>query len=177
MSALSDLLPISPGGGSGPVTVNTLSELQTATDGQKVFDLKQISFRPGYDDLVVVVNGVTQAMNSGVYAENSSSRITMVERVNSNDQMDFSIIRAEEETTSFRYFSELQTATDGQTSFDLLQIKYRFGYQDLAIIINGVTQARSPTVYTETSGGIRVILLEGLNGGDQVCFVIVRVAS
>ena len=176
MSALSDLLPRLPGSGGGPVTVNTLSELQTATDGQKVFDLKQISYRPGYDDLVVTVNGVTQAMNSEVYTENSSTRVTMLEQLNANDQMDFSIIRAEEETSSFRYFSEIQTATAGQTEFDLLQIKYRFGYQDLTIMINGVTQNRSANVYTETSGGTRVILLEGLNSEDQVSFVIVRVA-
>ena len=175
MSILSDLLPTLPGsGGSGPVTVNTLSEIQSAIEGQTVFDLDQVNYRPGYDDLVLHINGITQAMDAGVYTENSSQRVTLKAPLDQADEISFSIIRAEEENASFRTYSEQQTATAGQTDFELLQIKYRFGYQDLTVVINGVTQARSANRYTETSSGTRVILVSGLDVGDEVCFVIVR---
>ena len=175
MSILSDLLPSLPGSGdSGPVTVNTLSEIQSATKGQTVFELNQVSYRPGYDDLVLHINGVTQTMNDGVYTENSNQQVTLKAPLDQADEISFSVIRAEEENASFRYYSEQQTATDGQTEFELLQIKYRFGYQDLTVVINGITQARSANRYTETSNGTRVILASGLDVGDEVCFVIVR---
>ena len=175
MSMLSDLLPTLPGsGGTGPVTVNTLSEIQSASEGQTVFDLDQVNYRPGYDDLLLHINGITQAMNSSVYTETSSQRVTLKAPLNRQDQISFSILRAEEENASFRYYTERQTATAGQKAFELLQIKYRFGYQDLTVIINGVTQARSANNYTETSSGTRLILASGLNAGDEVCFVIVR---
>lgn len=175
MSILSDLLPALPGnGGSGPVTVNTLSEIQSASDGQTVFDLDQVSYRPGYEDLVLHINGITQAMNAEGYTENSSQRVTLTAPLDQADEISFSIIRAEEENASFRTYSEQQTATAGQTDFELLQIKYRFGYQDLTVVINGITQARSANRYTETSSGTQVILASGLDAGDEVCFVIVR---
>ena len=175
MSILSNLLPSLPNSGSsGPVTVNTLSEIQSAIEGQTVFDLDQVNYRPGYDDLVLHINGITQAMDAGVYTENSSQRVTLKAPLDQADEISFSIIRAEEENASFRTYSEQQTATAGQTDFELLQIKYRFGYQDLTVVINGVTQARSANRYTETSSGTRVILVSGLDAGDEVCFVIVR---
>ena len=175
MSALSDLLPTLPGSNSsGPVIVNTLSEIQSATQGQTVFDLAQVSYRPGYDDLVLHINGVTQAMNSSVYIENSSQRVTLKAPLNQQDQVYFSVIRAEEGNASFHYYSEKQLANQNQTEFELLSIKYRLGYQDLTVIINGITQTRSANNYTETSTGTRIILASGLNAGDEINFVILR---
>lgn len=174
MSALSDLLPIKPGGGDAIPTINTISETQTAREGQTVFDLKSISFRTGYDDLKVDINGVAQESGGESYTENLPTRITTASGLRNGDKIVFHIIRAVGSKESVRHYSESQTASDGQTVFNLKTIYYRIGYQDLTVDINGVTQDRSPTVYSEISKGDSVTLLTPVNAGDRLCFSILR---
>lgn len=97
MSALSDLLPALPGSNDGlPVVINTLSEIQSANQGQTVFDLSQVNYRQGYQDLTVVINGITQARSANRYTENSGSRVTLASGLNSGDEVSFIVLRMAE---------------------------------------------------------------------------------
>ena len=97
MSALSDLLPALPGSDDGlPVVINTLSEIQSASQGQTVFDLSQVNYRQGYQDLTVVINGITQARSASRYTENSDSRVTLASGLNSGDEVSFIVLRMAE---------------------------------------------------------------------------------
>ena len=174
MSLLSELLPITGGGDSGEITINTLSEQQTAAANQKTFTLKQISFRPGFDDLRVAINGVIQSPESACYTESGTTGITTSEPLKAGDTLAASIIRAEENKADITQYSETQIAAANQTEFTLKQIRYRFGYQDLTVSINGVTQDRTINSYTETSAGTSLIFTEPLKDNDQVMFSIIR---
>lgn len=97
MSALSNLLPTLPGSDEGqPVVINTLSEIKSASQGQTVFDLSQVNYRKGYQDLTVVINGITQARSAIRYTENSGSRVTLASGLNSGDEVSFFILRMAE---------------------------------------------------------------------------------
>ena len=97
MSALSDLLPVLPGSDDGmPVVINTLSEIKSASQGQTVFDLSQVNYRQGYQDLTVVINGITQARSASRYTENSGSRVTLASGLNSGDEVSFIVLRMAE---------------------------------------------------------------------------------
>ena len=62
---------------------------------------------------------------------------------------------------------ETQTATAGQTVFNLTTMTYTPGVANLAVYVNGVRQY--PTAYTETSAS-RVTFASGLTVGDVVLF-------
>lgn len=97
MSALSDLLPTLPGSDEGqPVVINTLSEIKKASQGQTVFDLSQVNYRQGYQDLTVVINGITQARSAKRYTENSGNRVTLPSGLNSGDEVSFIVLRMAE---------------------------------------------------------------------------------
>lgn len=97
MSSLSNLLPAMPGSDDGmPVVINTLSEIQSASQGQTVFDLSQVNYRQGYQDLTVVINGITQARSANRYTENSGSRVTLTSGLNSGDEVSFIVLRMAE---------------------------------------------------------------------------------
>ena len=97
MSALSDLLPAMPGSDDGlPMVINTLSEIQSASQGQTVFDLSQVNYRQGYQDLTVVINGITQARSADCYIENSGTQVTLANGLNSGDEVSFVILRMAE---------------------------------------------------------------------------------
>lgn len=97
MSVLSDLLPVLPGSDEGkPVVINTLSEIKSASQGQTVFDLSQVNYRRGYQDLTVVINGITQARSANCYTENSGTRVTLAKGLNSGDEISFVILRMAE---------------------------------------------------------------------------------
>ncbi len=172
MSNLSDFVP--SGGSSKPIVIVQLSEAPTATASQTVFNLQNIAYRTGYEDLQLFINGTAQEPSASVYTENSTTRITTSAGLSAGDRIVFNVIRSQESETSFRWLTELQTATAGQTRFDLSEIQYTLGYQDLTIEINGVTQERSPTVYAESSSGNQVTFLSPLQAGDRLCFSIIR---
>ena len=69
---------------------------------------------------------------------------------------------------SYTSQSEVQTATQGQTVFNLTTIQYIPGVNNLAVYINGSKQI-TPTNYTETSS-TTVTFVSGLNVGDVVQF-------
>lgn len=97
MSALSDLLPALPGSNEGkPMVINTLSEIKSASQGQTVFDLSQVNYRQGYQDLTVVINGITQARSANCYTENSRTQVTLANGLNSGDEVSFVILRMAE---------------------------------------------------------------------------------
>jgi len=97
MSALSDLLPAMPGSGDKlPVVINTLSEIKSASQGQTVFDLSKVNYRQGYQDLTVVINGITQARSANCYTENSGSQVTLASGLNSGDEVSFIVLRMAE---------------------------------------------------------------------------------
>lgn len=97
MSVLSDLLPALPGSNEGkPIVINTLSEIKSASQGQTVFDLSQVNYRQGYQDLTVVINGITQARSANCYTENSGTQVTLANGLNSGDEVSFVILRMAE---------------------------------------------------------------------------------
>ncbi len=157
MSNLSDFVP--SGGSSKPIVIVQPSEAQTATANQSVFNLQTITYRMGYEDLQFFINGTAQEPNASVYTENSPTRITTSAGLIAGDRVVFNVIRSQESETSFRRLTELQTATEEQTRFNLTEIQYTLGYQDLTIEINSVTQERSPTVYAESSNGNQITFL------------------
>lgn len=64
---------------------------------------------------------------------------------------------------------ELQVATSGQTTFDLTEISYTLGANNLAVYVDGVRKF-SPMDYTETSS-TQVVFLAGITLGSEVAFV------
>ena len=71
-----------------------------------------------------------------------------------------------------RYVSEIHTATQGQTVFNLTN-SYKLGYSSLVVIINGTEQAPQSSTYTETNTK-RVTLSAGAEAGDEVVFRILK---
>ena len=92
MSLLSELIPVT-GSGSGGGLAKTVSEVQTATEGQTVFDLQGMNYRTGYQDVTVAINGVVQERNADTYAETGNSQITTTEGLKAGDRISFSVIR------------------------------------------------------------------------------------
>lgn len=174
MSNLSDFVP-NTGGSDQELVIVQQSEAQTATENQTVFNLQNITYRTGYDDLQFLINGIAQVPESSSYTENSTTRITTSSGLTAGDRVVFSVTRTAEGESGLQRLIELQTATAGQTLFYLTNIQYRLGYQDLTIEINGVTQEQSPVAYTESSNSNQVTFLNGLDAGDRLCFSILRI--
>ena len=151
------------------------SEQKTASAGQQTFDLQILDYKPGYQDLQVSVNGVTQPMTADSYTEDSSTRVTLSSGLEDGDLVNFSVIRTDDGQAPFAIYSEVQTAVAGQTTVDLQQIKYHYGYLDLSLHINGVLQERNANAYDEMPNGNQVKLREPLRNGDLLMFSIMRI--
>lgn len=93
MSKLSDFISSSENNGSGSGSFTHLSEKQLANDKQKEFNLTTITYKKGYKDLRVSVNGADQSFDSSSYQENTPSKITFSEPLKKNDVVKFSVIR------------------------------------------------------------------------------------
>ena len=92
MIKLSDLVA-SGNSGSGSGSLTHISEKQIASDRQKEFNLVTMTYKPGYKDLTVSVNGADQSFDSSSYQENSPSKITFSEPLKKDDVVKFSVIR------------------------------------------------------------------------------------
>lgn len=65
--------------------VAVAKELQTATAGQTVFTLTQISYVPDSDNLRVSINGVEQYLDDGAYVETSTNTVTFTAGLEAGD--------------------------------------------------------------------------------------------
>lgn len=70
------------------VAFTSQEETQTATQGQTVFTLADISYQPGVNNLLVFVNGSKQIVIDN-YIETSGTVITFVDGLNVGDVVDF----------------------------------------------------------------------------------------
>lgn len=134
----------------------------TATEGQTVFDLAT-SYTPGTNQLQVFINGVFQVPPEN-YIETDSDTITFTSGLVAGDFVTVS------NTTdaSFTVTVEKQTATEGQTLFNLTTITYVQGSNKLEVYVNGIFQT-TPEAYSETST-TSITFVSGLTAGDFVVF-------
>lgn len=134
----------------------------TATAGQTIFTLAN-SYNVGSDELQVWINGVFQTTPEG-YAETDSTTITFVSGLTAGDL----VVVGNLVNANFSVTIEKQTASGGQTLFNLATITYTTASNRLFVYVNGVYQSVQDA-YTETSP-TSVTFVSGLTAGDNVTF-------
>lgn len=134
----------------------------TALEGQTVFIL-QNTYTPGNNELQVWINGVFQNTPEN-YVESTTTSITFTEPLEAGDFVNVSNLK----NLNVPVTIEKQTATMGQTVFNLITLTYQPGTNKLVVYINGVLQA-TPENYDETDPQT-VTFNTGLDAGDFVTF-------
>lgn len=139
-----------------------LVEKFTATAGQTIFNLGN-TYTPGNDELQVWIQGVFQVTPEN-YTETDSTTITLTSGAVAGDL----VVVANIKNANFTVNIEKQTATAGQTLFNLSTITYTTGTNKLFVYVQGVYQS-TPEAYAETSP-TSVTFVSGLTAGDLVVF-------
>lgn len=145
-----------------PSLFTRIIEKFTATEGQTVIDLAN-TYNVGQNELQVWVNGVYQDTPTN-YSETDSDTITFTSGLRSGDRVIVSNLK----NGNFDIQVERQTASAGQTVFNLTTITYAPGTNKLSVFVNGVFQV-SIDNYTETDS-TTVTFTEGLDINDFVVF-------
>ncbi len=155
--------PISGTSLFGTVVLFTkIIEKFTASAGQTVFNLAN-TYSPGTNQIEVFINGVFQVPPEN-YIETDSDTITFTSGLTAGDF----VTVGNTTNASFTVTIEKQTATAGQTLFNLTTITYVQGSNKLGVYINGVFQT-TPEAYSETST-TSITFVSGLTAGDFVVF-------
>lgn len=145
-----------------PILFSRIVEKFTATQGQTIFNLAN-SYTPGQNELQVYINGAYQNTPEN-YTESSSTQITFTSGLDAGDFVNISNLK----NLNTPIQIEKQSATQGQTVFNLVSISYEVGSNKLLVWINGVLQA-TPENYDET-GPQQVTFNTGLDAADFVTF-------
>lgn len=162
----------------GTEFIATSEEKAVATAGQSAFNLSTLSYEPGLNNLAVYINGVRQ--NKEDFIESNKTTVTIVGGAQEGDVLTFISNERQGEINLnnldayitneidqlFVLEKELQTASDGQTVFNLQTLTYTPNSDNLSVYVNGVRQYD----YSETSSS-SVTFTTGLTSGDEVQFL------
>lgn len=145
-----------------PTLFSRIVEKFTATQGQTVINLSN-SYTVGADELQVTVQGVFQTTPEA-YTETSATQITFTSPLDAGDF----VVVSNFKNADLNIQIEKQTATQGQTLFNLTTFTYEIGSNKLLSYVRGVLQA-TPENYAESSSS-SVTFNSGLDAGDFVVF-------
>jgi len=140
-----------------------VSERQVATANQTVFTLNEITYNPRYA-IFVVRNG--QILDNSLYTKTNSTTVTLANGALAGDVFEFYTVKPVP-TDQGPASVECQTASVGQTVFNISGFAYTPGSNRLLVFVNG--KKASLSEYTETST-TSVTFNNAMVGGEEVCF-------
>jgi len=154
--------------------VTSSTESVTVVEGQTAITFQTLRYTPNSGNLHVYVNGLRETQ----FVEPSTSSIVMLNSLAAGDIVTATASLVRELTPGVAsgivgLAKETQTASPGQTQFDLATITYTPGAKNLSVFVNGVY--KSPALYTENNS-TRITFSSGMTGGEVVDFSVVQLS-
>lgn len=116
-------------GGSG--LISSVTEVQTATNAQTVFNISAFTYTVGAQNLAVFVNGVKQYIGTA-YSETSASSITFTEALDAGDLVQF--ISNESTTTEVAAATGITYAPSGETQTNVQSALQALDIENIAAL-------------------------------------------